>query len=115
MARSLDRKEYWDLFETLRWIQTCDEQAVAELCDWRDEDRMAVTLVAMKVPRVLPPRSGCLEENRDPEAMPPEPPGDSVTTISALDGIIRESTERSRSDDRNQMRRSQQTNDGPVG
>ena len=54
MTRSVDRKKYWDLFETLRWVQTGDEQAVAELWDWRDDHRMAVTLVAMKVPRVLP-------------------------------------------------------------
>jgi hypothetical protein len=51
VTSSADRKKYWDLLETLRWIEKRDEQMVAEIWEWSDDDRMALALFGMKVRR----------------------------------------------------------------
>ena len=58
MTSQVDRKIYWDLLETMRWIQTRDGGAVAAIWDWSDDERMAVALYGMKVPLVCPLASG---------------------------------------------------------
>jgi hypothetical protein len=40
----VDRKKYWDLLETLRWIGQRDERLVAAMSDLNDDDRMALGL-----------------------------------------------------------------------
>ena len=49
MTSSADRKKYWDLLETLRWIQKRDEQMVADIWERSDDDRMALAVHGMKV------------------------------------------------------------------
>jgi hypothetical protein len=42
MTSNVDRKTYWDLLETLRWIHTRDEQLVAAMRDRSDEGKEVV-------------------------------------------------------------------------
>jgi len=53
MTSEVDSKRCWDLFETIRWVQTRDKGLVAAIWDWSDDERMAVALSGMKVPLVL--------------------------------------------------------------
>ena len=47
----VDRKKYWDLLETLRWIRRRDERAVAAMSDLNDDERMALALSRTEVGR----------------------------------------------------------------
>jgi hypothetical protein len=51
MPSPVDQKMYWDLFETLSWISTRDEQLVAAMWDRSDEERAALALFRMRVRR----------------------------------------------------------------
>lgn len=53
MTSDVDRKKYWDLFESLRWIARRDEQVVSAMWGWSDDDRMALALSGLRVPRVI--------------------------------------------------------------
>jgi len=64
MTSDVDRKTYWDLLETLRWICTRDEQLVAAMWDRSDEDRMALALFGTKVPLVIRSPPGPSGTNR---------------------------------------------------
>jgi hypothetical protein len=55
MTNDVDRKTYWDLLETLRWICTRDEQLVAAMWDLDDDTRIALALFAKEVPRAIRP------------------------------------------------------------
>ena len=85
MTRNADRKTYWDLFETLRWIFTRDEQVVAALGDESDDDRIALALSGMKVPRVI--RSPPGPFGADLQAAAPQ--GDGRTSSQGLDDVLR--------------------------
>ena len=88
MTSSADRKKYWDLLETLRWIQKRDEQMVAEMRDWSDEDRMARAVIGMRVPRALrsPPEGSDIK--RRPDLAGAEAQGDD-RPASALDDVLK--------------------------
>ena len=47
----MDRKKYWDLLETLKWIRRRDERAVAAMSDLNDAERMALALSRTEVGR----------------------------------------------------------------
>lgn len=89
MTSSVDRKKYWDLLETLRWIQKRDEQMVAEMRDWSDEDRMARPVIGMRVPRVLrsPPEGSDIK--RRPDLAGAEAQGGDRSAPSALDDVLK--------------------------
>ena len=67
MTSSADRKKYWDLFETLRWIETRDELMVVEMRDRSDDDRMALAVIGKLEPRVLrsPPEGSDIKRRPD--------------------------------------------------
>jgi hypothetical protein len=89
VTSSADRKKYWDLLETLRWIQKRDEQFVAEIWEWSDDDRMALAVLGMKVRWVLrsPPEGSDI--NRRPDLTRAEAQGHGGPAPSALDDVIR--------------------------
>ena len=75
MTSSPDRKKYWDLLETLRWIQMRDERMVAEIWDWSDDARMALAIIGMKVEREIcspPEGSDITRDGRMPRSLAPE-------------------------------------------
>jgi hypothetical protein len=88
VTSSADRKKYWDLLETLRWIQKRDEQMVAEIWDWSDDDRMALAITVMRVEReiCLPPEGSDI--NRRPVLARPEAQDDGGPAPSALDDVL---------------------------
>src|ERR1700757_944294 len=90
MARHEDRKTYWDLPETLRWIASRDQQRVAAMWNWSDNEKMAVAFFGKKVEigivRSGPGPSG---SNRGSDFDPPAPQGDEKTSIPALDEVLR--------------------------
>src|SRR6478736_1818271 len=77
MTSNVDRKTYWDLLETLRWIHTRDEQLVAAMRDRSDEGRMALALSGMRVPLVIrsPPGPSGTNRGADLEAAAPQGDG----------------------------------------
>jgi len=89
VTSSADRKKYWDLLETLRWIDKRDEQMVAEIWDWSDDDRMALALFGMKDRRVLrlPPEGSGV--NRRPDLVRAEAEGDGGPAPWALEDVLR--------------------------
>lgn len=74
MTSDVDRKTYWDLLETLRWIGTRDEQLVAAMWDKSDEDGMALALFGAKARLVIrsPPESSGTNRGADLEAAGPQ-------------------------------------------
>jgi hypothetical protein len=76
MTSYLDRKAYWDLMETACWICTRDEQRVAGLRDRSDEEKMALTLFAVRVPRVIYSPPGASGSNVGAELGPSPLRGD---------------------------------------
>jgi hypothetical protein len=89
VTSSPDRKKYWDLLETLRWIQMRDERMVAEIWDWSDDARMALAIIGMKVEREIcsPPEGSDI--NRRPVLARAEAQDDGRPAPSALDDILR--------------------------
>ena len=89
MTSSADRKKYWDLFETLRWIETRDELMVVEMRDRSDDDRMALAVIGKLEPRVLrsPPEGSDIK--RRPDLARAEAQGDGRPAPSALDDVLR--------------------------
>jgi hypothetical protein len=56
MTKDVDRKTYWSFFETVRWIRTRDEKAVAAMWDMSEEDGMGPVIFSAKTeldPRLL--------------------------------------------------------------
>jgi hypothetical protein len=86
MTSDVDRKTYWDLLETLRWICTRDERLVAAMWDRSDEDRMALALSGMKVPLVIRSPPGSSGTNRGADLEVAAPQGDGRT--SRVGGLI---------------------------
>src|SRR6516165_6166176 len=76
MTNDTDRKTYWDLLETLRWIGTRDEQLVAAMWDWNDDKKMAVVLFGMKEQRGIRSLPGPSGSNRGVDLDPAAPQGD---------------------------------------
>ena len=87
MTSDKDRKTYWDLPETLRWIATRDEKLVAAMWDWSDDKKMAEALFGTKVQRGV--RSGPSGSNRGADLDPAAPEGDEKTSIRVLDEVLR--------------------------
>ena len=85
MTSDVDRKTYWDLLETLRWICTRDEQHVAAMWDWSDEDRMALALSGMRVRRIIRSPPGPFGADLEPAALQ----GDGRPSLQNLDGVLR--------------------------
>lgn len=88
MTSSADRKKYWDLLETLRWIEKRDEQIVAEIWEWSDDDRMALAVLGMKVRWVLrsPPEGSGINRRLD---LARAKEGDGRPAPSALEDVFR--------------------------
>jgi hypothetical protein len=87
MTNDVDRKTYWDLLETLRWICTRDEQLVAAMWDLDDDTRMALALFGKEVPRdIRPPLS---RTTRGADLDPAAPECDGRTSIPVLDDVLR--------------------------
>jgi hypothetical protein len=70
-----DRKNYWDLFETVGWICFRDEEKVAAMWDWSDQDKVGLVISGMRVRRVIHsplgpsgPTCGAIMETAAPEA-----------------------------------------------
>jgi len=90
MTSDTDRKTYWDLPETLRWIATRDEQLVAAMWDWSDNEKMAVALFGRKVKKgIIRSRPGPSGSNRGADLDPVAPEGDEKTSIRVLDEVLR--------------------------
>jgi hypothetical protein len=89
MTSDADRKTYWDLLETLRWIGTRDEQRVAAMWDWSDDEKMAVALFGVKVQRGIRSLPGPSGSNRGADLDPAAPQGDEKTPIRVLDEVLR--------------------------
>jgi hypothetical protein len=90
MTSDVDRKTYWDLLETLRWIATRDEQLVAAMWDWSDNEKMAVALFGIKVERgIIRSRPGPSGTNDGADLDPAAPQGDEKTSIRVLDEVLR--------------------------
>ena len=87
MTSDVDRKTYWDLLETLRWIDARDEHLVAAMWDLSDNDKMAVALFGTKVQRGV--RSGPSGSNRGADLDPAAPEGNEKTSIRVLDEVLR--------------------------
>jgi len=89
MTSDTDRKTYWDLPETLRWIATRDEQLVAAMWDWSDNEKMAVALFGRKVKKgTIRSRPGPSGSNRGADLDPVAPEGDEKTSIPVLDEVL---------------------------
>ena len=62
MTSVMDPKAYWDLFETVWWIRSRDEEWVANMQDKSEEDKAALALFGLKPgdapPASKPPGSG---------------------------------------------------------
>lgn len=88
MTSEVDRKTYWDLFETIRWVQTRDEGRVAAIWDWSDDERMAVALDGMKVPFVVrsPPWPST---DRGADCVPARSQGSARSATHPVDEILR--------------------------
>jgi len=86
MTSDVDRKTYWDLLETQRWICTRDEELVAAMWDRSDEDRMALALFGTKVPLVIRSPPGPSGTNRGADLEAAAPQGDGRT--SRVGGLI---------------------------
>jgi hypothetical protein len=86
MTSDVDRKTYWDLLETLRWICTRDEQLVGAMWDRSDEDRMALALSGMRLPLVIRSPPGPSGTNRGADLEAAAPQGDGRT--SRIGGLI---------------------------
>ena len=89
VTSSADRKKYWDLLETLRWIDKRDEQMVAEIWEWSDDDRMAIAVLGMKVRWVLRSAPEGSDINRRPDLVRAEAQGDGRPAPSALEDVLR--------------------------
>ena len=89
VTSSADRKKYWDLLETLRWIDKRDEQMVAEIWEWSDDDRMAIAVLGMKVRWVLRSAPEGSDINRRPDLVRAEAQGDGGPAPSALEDVLR--------------------------
>jgi len=89
MTNDADRKTYWDLLETLRWIGTRDEQLVAAMWDWNDDKKMAVVLFGMKEQRGIRSLPGPSGSNRGVDLDPAAPQGDEKRSIRVLDEVLR--------------------------
>jgi hypothetical protein len=90
MTSDADRKTYWDLLETLRWIATRDEQLVAVMWDWSDDEKMAVALFGIKVEiGIIRSGPGLSGTNRGADLNRPAPQGDEKTSIRVLDEVLR--------------------------
>jgi hypothetical protein len=87
MTSEVDRKTYWDLPETIRWICTRDEQLVAAVRDMSFEDKMAEALWGMKVPRVIHSRPGPSGTNRGADLEAPAPQGDAAASHPLDDSL----------------------------
>jgi len=90
MTSDADRKTYWDLLETLRWIATRDEQLVAVMWDWSDDEKMAVALLGIKAEiEIIHSGPGPSGTNRGADLNRPAPQGDEKTSIRVLDEVLR--------------------------
>jgi len=90
MTSDADRKTYWDLLETLRWIATRDEQLVAVMWDWSNDEKMAVALFGIKVEiGIIRSGPGLSGTNRGADLTRPAPQGDEKTSIRVLDEVLR--------------------------
>jgi hypothetical protein len=89
MTSDVDRKTYWDLLETLRWICTRDEQLVAAMWDLDDDTRMALALFGIKVPRGIRSPPGLSRTTRGADLDPAAPQCDGRTSIPGLDDLLR--------------------------
>src|SRR5207302_758693 len=90
MTSDADRKTYWDLLETLRWIATRDEQLVAVMWDWSDDEKVAVALFGIKVEiGIIRSGPGLSGTNRGADLNRPAPQGDEKTSIRVLDEVLR--------------------------
>ena len=90
MTSDQDRKTYWDLPETLRWIATRDEQLVAAMWDWTDNEKMAVALFGIRVERgIIRSRPGPSGSNDGVDLAPSAFQGDEKTSIPVLDEVLR--------------------------
>ena len=70
----MDRKTYWGFFETVRWICTRDDKAVAAMWDMSEEDGMARVLFSAKTefdPRILLMFAGAGSEAEGQSVAPP--------------------------------------------
>ena len=56
MTSVVDPKAYWDLFETVWWIRSRDEEWVANMQDKSEEDKAALALFGLKPETELLPR-----------------------------------------------------------
>ena len=88
MTSEVDSKRYWDLFETIRWVQTRDKGLVAAIWDWSDDERMAVALSGMKVPLVLRSRPSP-GTNHGADFAPAASTDSSGPAIHPIDEILR--------------------------
>jgi hypothetical protein len=75
-----DRKTYWDLLETLRWIATRDERRVAALRDRSDEEKMALAHSGMRTPRAVHSLPGPSGSNLGAELEAPALQGDGAAS-----------------------------------
>jgi hypothetical protein len=85
-----DHKIYWDLFETVIWICSRDENKVIALRDRSDQDKMASVISVMRVRRVMrsPPRgSGLTRGVIEPAA--PEANQSSMEAQDAFEDLLR--------------------------
>lgn len=89
MTSEVDRKTYWDLPETIRWICTRDEQLVAAVRDMSFEDKMAEALWGMKVPRVIHSRPGPSGTNRGADLEAPALQGDAAASHPLDDSLAK--------------------------
>ena len=53
MMTDRDRKTYWDLFETVCWICSRDEEKVATMWGMSDQKKFGLVIAGMKVKRVI--------------------------------------------------------------
>ena len=74
MTSAVDKKAYWSLLETVRWMCTRDQERVAAMWNMNEEDAMASALLGPRwYPRSL---QGLPETNSNADTGAAGPPRD---------------------------------------
>ena len=91
MMTDRDRKTYWDLFETVCWICSRDEEKIAAIWGMSDQKKVGLVIAAMKVQRVIhsPPSPSGSTRGAVMGTVVPEANGLTVEAQDAFEDLLR--------------------------